>query len=311
MNGLCSKIRCPTLPLKPYNQNHMEPTLSARIPDGLFAAMPLGGQKPHQGLSSRNPALYQGPTVCNSTTALGLRGQAELNRIGSRCTSKERDTESGNDYFMARYYNSAMGRFMSPDWSEKAEPVPYAQLAYPQSLNLYSYVRNNPLSRVDADGHWDCSGANAKGVGCQAMAKLHAAEGIVINAFNNTMKKDVTKFKNSQLVKVEAGFGLKAKFNVGPVDLQAGVTLHDEKSFSQTPAGSYKSDGPITDKLEGDVGATVGSAGYVKNGVFSILVATKLLLHNTLRKRVQWEPHTAEKSQETGKILQLEFQRTP
>jgi len=68
-------------------------------------------------------------------------------------TGKERDTESGNDYFEARYYSSAMGRFMSPDWSAKEEPVPYAQLDDPQSLNLYSYVRNNPLTRVDADGH--------------------------------------------------------------------------------------------------------------------------------------------------------------
>jgi hypothetical protein len=42
---------------------------------------------------------------------------------------------------------------MSPDWSAKEEPVPYAQLDDPQSLDLYAYVQNNPLSRVDADGH--------------------------------------------------------------------------------------------------------------------------------------------------------------
>ena len=71
----------------------------------------------------------------------------------SRSTGKERDTESGNDYFGARYYSSAMGRFMSPDWSAKEEPVPYAKLDNPQSLNLYGYVLNNPLSGVDADGH--------------------------------------------------------------------------------------------------------------------------------------------------------------
>ena len=68
-------------------------------------------------------------------------------------TGKERDTESGLDYFGARYYASNMGRWMSPDWAEKAEPVPYAKLDNPQSLNLYGYVLNNPLSRVDADGH--------------------------------------------------------------------------------------------------------------------------------------------------------------
>jgi RHS repeat-associated protein len=68
-------------------------------------------------------------------------------------TGKERDSESGNDYFEARYYASSMGRFMSPDWSAKEEPVPYAQLDDPQSLNLYAYVRNNPLTRTDLTGH--------------------------------------------------------------------------------------------------------------------------------------------------------------
>ena len=69
-------------------------------------------------------------------------------------TGKERDTESGNDYFEARYYSSTMGRFLSPDWAAKAMPVPYATFGNPQSLNLYSYMRNNPLGGADADGHW-------------------------------------------------------------------------------------------------------------------------------------------------------------
>jgi RHS repeat-associated protein len=71
-------------------------------------------------------------------------------------TGKERD-ESGLDNFGARYFASGMGRFMSPDWSAKIEPVPYSKLDNPQSLNLYSYTLNNPLSNVDTDGH-ACSG---------------------------------------------------------------------------------------------------------------------------------------------------------
>jgi hypothetical protein len=50
-----------------------------------------------------------------------------------------------------------MGRFMSPDWSAKVEPVPYAKLGNPQSLNLYAYVMNNPMTRFDADGHFGCN----------------------------------------------------------------------------------------------------------------------------------------------------------
>ncbi len=72
---------------------------------------------------------------------------------GIHFTGKERDSESGNDYFGARYYASSMGRFLSPDWNDDPVPVPYADLTNPQTLNLYSYVQNNPLRTVDPDGH--------------------------------------------------------------------------------------------------------------------------------------------------------------
>jgi len=68
-------------------------------------------------------------------------------------TGKERDSESGNDYFGARYYASGLGRWLSPDWSAQAEPVPYAVIGDPRSLNLYGYLRNDPLGDVDPDGH--------------------------------------------------------------------------------------------------------------------------------------------------------------
>ena len=70
-------------------------------------------------------------------------------------TGKERDAESGLDYFGARYYSSLTGRFITPDWAEKATAVPYAEFSDPQSLNLYSYVRNVPTTRYDPDGHFD------------------------------------------------------------------------------------------------------------------------------------------------------------
>jgi hypothetical protein len=42
---------------------------------------------------------------------------------------------------------------MSPDWSAKEEPVPYAKLDNPQSLNLYAFVLNHPTTGIDPDGH--------------------------------------------------------------------------------------------------------------------------------------------------------------
>jgi RHS repeat-associated protein len=67
-------------------------------------------------------------------------------------TGKERDQESGNDYFGARYYASSMARFLSPDWSKNPQGVPYADYTNPQTLNLYQYMRNNPLGGEDPDG---------------------------------------------------------------------------------------------------------------------------------------------------------------
>jgi RHS repeat-associated protein len=64
-------------------------------------------------------------------------------------TGKERDSESGNDYFGARHYSSSFGRFMQPDPS----PMGIA-MADPQSWNLYSYVRNRPTRSVDVGGNW-------------------------------------------------------------------------------------------------------------------------------------------------------------
>jgi VWFA-related protein len=64
----------------------------------------------------------------------------------------------GLDFFGARYFSSAQGRFTSPDWSEKPEPIPYADLENPQSLNLYTYVHNNPLRSNDPDGHCTSDG---------------------------------------------------------------------------------------------------------------------------------------------------------
>lgn len=66
---------------------------------------------------------------------------------------KERDQETGNDDFGARYYASNMGRWITPDWAAGVEVVPYANFPSPQTLNLYSFVSNNPLSNMDADGH--------------------------------------------------------------------------------------------------------------------------------------------------------------
>src|SRR5208282_2704505 len=66
---------------------------------------------------------------------------------------KERDPETGNDNFGARYYSNRYGRWLSADWSATPVAVPYANLTNPQTLNLYSMVAQDPESFADLDGH--------------------------------------------------------------------------------------------------------------------------------------------------------------
>ena len=98
--------------------------------------------------------------------------------------SKERDLETGNDDFGARYYRSALGRWLSPDWSAIPAPVPYADLTNPQTLNLYAMTRDNPESFADLDGH--CAEDACVAEGGTALVVLGIAVTVGAEAYLNT-----------------------------------------------------------------------------------------------------------------------------
>jgi len=95
------------------------------------------------GVVERFDFVPFGGELVRSGNGYGVAGDPVKQKFGG----KERDGESGLDYFGARYLSGAMGRFTSPD-------APFADQgpADPQSWNLYRYVRNNPLKYVDPSG---------------------------------------------------------------------------------------------------------------------------------------------------------------
>lgn len=84
-----------------------------------------------------------GAGVGSRTTAYGFIGDSNRQKF----TGKERDSESGLDFFEARYMANVQGRFTSPDSFG-------GSIGNPQSLNLYAYVQNNPASLNDPTGHF-------------------------------------------------------------------------------------------------------------------------------------------------------------
>jgi len=86
----------------------------------------------------------------------GLRsatqGYGTADDVRQKFTSKERDNETGLDYFGARYYANTQGRFVSADTL-----VINPALDQPQLWNKYSYSLNNPLVFYDPDGKFPYS----------------------------------------------------------------------------------------------------------------------------------------------------------
>jgi RHS repeat-associated protein len=85
-----------------------------------------------------------GAGIGGRTTA---QGYSQPDGMRMHFTSKERDAETGLDYFGARYYASQQGRFTSPD-----DFLNDTHANDSTSWNLYAYVRNNPLKYIDPFG---------------------------------------------------------------------------------------------------------------------------------------------------------------
>jgi RHS repeat-associated protein len=123
--------------------------------------------KANQSVQARYDYLPFGEELSSGISGRTVvMGYGAADSTKQKFTGKERDAESGLDYFLARYYSSAQARFTSPDEfaggpdelfdfpdHASANPVFYADLHEPQSLNKYQYCYNNPLSCIDPDGH--------------------------------------------------------------------------------------------------------------------------------------------------------------
>jgi RHS repeat-associated protein len=94
--------------------------------------------------------------------------------LDQRFTGQIRDTETGLDFFNARYYTSALGRFNSADPANAG-----AYPADPQTWNGYAYVRNNPLTYTDPSGLF----LSATTIGAAGGGPIGATIGAVLDLF--------------------------------------------------------------------------------------------------------------------------------
>ena len=192
------------------------------------------------------PREIEGPEAGTVLRQLTMR--SGLN--GYKFTGKERDAESGLDYFGARYYGSNLGRFMTPD------PIGFAsvRLRDPQTLNAYRYTRGNPINAIDPNGLYDfkCSTgikdckaaaqnfekirqANLKSED-KAVVKAAKALGTAEEKENGVTVTAMTKKEVEQATKDSSAAGFTTGHPAGPdkrPDVRVGIALSGDEAVDK------------------------------------------------------------------------------
>ena len=191
-----------------------------------------------------------GQEIVNSQTI--LPGGTDGTAMRFKFTGKERDAESGLDYFGARYYSSVIGRFSSPD------PVfaSAARVMDPQQWNMYAYGRNNPLSITDPTGldfNLRCSGGDS--LTCQ-----NGVQGQTLLADGGGTRFEATDVDMNKQGDPSAGYSDQFGNNyTGTFDQNNGVSFTDSAN-GQTSSHSQFIDGSDATQLSGS-GAFAGIQG--------------------------------------------------
>jgi RHS repeat-associated protein len=165
------------------------------------------------------------------TSDRGYANNTQQDGQRKQFTSKERDSETGLDYFGARYFSSIQGRFASAD----PTLLTGRRLLDPQQLNLYVYVRDNPLKYVDPTGE-----------------DLRIVVTNIVTSGNSKMKTHVNhrpggglpqeKVNTYKLI-ITNDSGSKRVFNVSRDTNYNGTTSQtrgDYGSGSEAPPGAYR-----------------------------------------------------------------------
>ena len=246
-----------------------------------LAASASVSETPHRGYRHPNTTLHQAIAYSKPLQPPGLRECLYDFRRRSRCTGKERDAETGLDYFGARYFSAAQGRWTSPDWSAIPVPVPYTSLGDPQTLNLYAYARNNPLGGADLDGHDGITCANHPEL-CAAIRDAVSSGGSIQDGYaayaQGQQQQGQTGGDTAQQQQGQAAggsftsnFGIATKgqtfkgcmaanatrYSIGGfVEGTSDLIFHANTNYSETPIGSFLGGNALNALLFGSGGET-------------------------------------------------------
>ena len=165
------------------------PTTSYLTTDTLGSPRVITDQSGN--VTSRRDFMPFGEEIANlgnRTAAIGYQTDSTRQKF----TGYERDSESDLDFAQARYFDSGFGRFTSPDYF-----VNDTHVREPQSWNLYTYARNNPLNRIDPLGKKAEVKSTYDKKTNTTRIKIKASFAIYGAAGQNVSKETMANFKKS------------------------------------------------------------------------------------------------------------------
>lgn len=173
-------------------------------------------------------------------------------------TGREPDLSTGYTYYRARYYDSALGRFLSRD-----------PIGLQGGLNVYAYVDNNPVNNTDPDGLYARNITNAiSGVGSA-----------VSNYYDTTVSSAKTFASNLDPLGTLDQFGRKLAYNFvenNKPGSTAGLWTNNWLANQVAPYASGYSGNTANGQLAGGLAtATNIGASLIGGGGFNLLGSAK------------------------------------
>ena len=138
------------------------------------------------------------PSTCWAASSLRLGAKCDYDVNGNLANN---GAETGLDYFGARYFSGAMGRFTSPDPLTAS-----ARASDPPSWNRYVYARNNPLGYVDPDG-MDVPHECAKNPNCTIKVTVNVIYDTTANHGNGLTADQKKRVEQGQLAQAQKDYG--------------------------------------------------------------------------------------------------------
>jgi RHS repeat-associated protein len=202
--------------------------------DGASGTLPpLGATTCEYDVKSELVRLCSKPLADAPSFEFACTGMHLQTMAGAWAASQHRDEETGLDYFAARYFSGAQGRFTSAD---PFSPLGLKQdqfsawISNPQRWNKFSYALNNPFRYIDP------TGMNACGTNDDSTCK------VTVDLQSRAAGKDGKYHDQFSKVKNQGNYNAIATVKVnGEVagTFLAKTTPSDSNRFATALAGTY------------------------------------------------------------------------